>query len=713
MKRLLALSAALAACSSTVVSPSSGDFVGPTGLAVAQAGDRDLLFVTSTATDELRALQICTTPPLADGGVDSSSTCSTKEDYQFVPAPMRLFPATVPTGDRPARIAGTRLLRPDGGKGGVALVAGADSSLAVVDARNIVEAMNHISPARAPILLQLSTPVVDVVAATSIDTATNIDATVPAVKAFLATRGGQLLVLDVHLDSSGNAQAPTVLQRCSLGAVVPARLALVPGRDDLVYVADSAGDGAVRISTASIPTIDQAPQACAITRLPAGGPLRSLALSPQWFEANQPDHPAGELAVMTLQTGGVVIARTSDGQIIPTPPFDYRSSGPQTMEPVLVGGVARDASFLRAIRPGAACATAPCTPLWVGDSVNGKLQRFNLLAAIASTDGGLYFLDVLNRRLVNENYFSNQGALVPVLSIAPILSPVSTVTSNPPALTLAPADATTAGRQNLGWVNPGVTRATRWRAIWHADVPGLERRGGTMTHTATGTLLFSTQPADLTLWATDPLLHLGPGDVVTFTTYYPPASGCDDVASETSARFELPIVSIAADGSALELATLPDTPSVKGFNPTCPKFGVVAEVRTAGDHPWLVLENADTRGRAKTGEMFVALEPRNDYPLDYDPKLPPLASTDIAIAFTLSGTEPTIANTQWTFTMTSGQLPTLVRDANSPQGLASQVIEYSSPKVTNLLFATLTGANALIQAAPDLLPVKGGVLSYH
>lgn len=713
MKRLFALSAALAACSSTIASPATGDFVGPTGLAVAQAGDRDLLFVTSTATDELRALQICTTPLLADGGVDSSSTCLAKEDFQFLPAPMRLFPATVPTGDRPARVAGTRLLRPDRSKGGVALVAGADSSLAVVDARNIVEAMNHISPARAPILLPLSTPVADVVAATSIDPAANIDVTVPAVKAFVATRGGLLLVLDVRLDGSGNAQAPTVLQGCRLGAVVPARLALVPGRDDLVYVADGAGDGAVRIAVASIPPIDQGLPLCPVTRLPAGGPLVSLALSPQWFEANQPDHPAGELAVMALQTGGVVIVRTGDGQIVPTPPFDYRGSGPQAMEPIYVGGVARDATFLRAVRPGAGCASAPCTGLWVGDSINGKVQKFNLLAAITSSDGGIYFFDVPNRRLVNQNYYGNQGALVPTMSVAQVLSPASTLTVNPPALTLAPADATNAGRQNLGWVNAGVTRAGRWRAIWHADVPGLERRGGTITHTATGTLLFSTQPANLTLWATDPILHLAPGDVVTFTTYYPPASGCDDVSSETSARFELPILSIAADGSALELATLPDTPSVKGFHPTCPKFGVVAEVRTAGDHPWLVFENVEARGRAKTGETFIAYEPRYDYPLDYDPKLPPLAATDIALAFTLTGAEPTIANTQWSFTMASGQLPMQVRDLNSPQGLASQVIEYSSPKVTNLLFATVTGGNELLQAAPELLTVRGGVISYH
>jgi hypothetical protein len=217
----------------------------------------------------------------------------------------------------------------------------------------------------------------------------------------------------------------------------------------------------------------------------------------------------------------------------------------------------------------------------------------------------------------------------------------------------------------------------------------------------------------LTLWTGDPLFKLAVGDVVSIISYFPPATGCDDLANETSGRFELPVVAIAADGGSMELATLPDTATTRGFNPTCPKFGVAVQVRTAGDHPWLIFENSDVRGRAKIGEMFVAIEPRFDYPLDYDPQHPPLPAADIALAFTLGGTDPLVAGSEWTFTMVSGQLPTVVRDGNSPQGLASQVFQYTSPKVNNLLFTTLTGANAVIQAAPDLLAAKGGVLSYR
>jgi hypothetical protein len=619
----------------------------------------------------------------------------------------------------------------------VALVAGAGNALTVIDARNIVEAMNHLAPARPLLSLQLDTPAIDVVAATSIDPATNLEVSALAVKAFVATRSGQLLVLDVRLDSSGNAQAPTVLQRCGLSGVLPARLALAPGRDDVVYVADGAihepvaVDGAVSIAVAGIPAANQPLQPCAVTRLPAGGPARSIAISPLWQDADGKSHPAGELALIVLESGGVVFVRTADAQIVPAPPFDYADTGRQPMEPILIGGEARDATFLRSIKQhnNPNCPTAAAACVFVGDAVSGKPHTFSLLAAVASTDGGLYLVwfDRTIRRMMNENYFGNQPALEPSLSVPAVLSPASTVTDNPPDIKWADPKSTVAGRKNKGWFNAGVTRATRWRATWHADVPGLERRGGTVTQTAAGTLLFRTQPADLTSWTADPLLHLAPGDVVSFAAYFLPATGCDELSSETPARFELPILSIP-DGSSLVLGTLPT------FHPACPKFGVVAEIRIAGDHPWLVQENLEVRGRAKTGDAscacgtttqtccFAVTEPRFDYPFDYQEKcdpsdttchLPPLAASDIALAFTLTGAEPTVPGTQWSFTTASGQLPTVVRDVNSPLGLASQVIEYSSPKVTNLLFTTLTGANALIQATPDFLNVKGGVQAYR
>jgi hypothetical protein len=384
------------------------------------------------------------------------------------------------------------------------------------------------------------------------------------------------------------------------------------------------------------------------------------------------------------------------------------------MEPLLITGEARDATFLRSVRPSpSGCASTPCTLLFVGDSVSGSLQKFNLLAVMAGTEGGTWFVDVPGRRMVNANLFVNHGdALTPTFSATQVFSPAF-VGDNPPTLDFAPADPNVAGHTNAGWFNAGVTRATRWRVVWHAAIPGLERRGGTITRTATGKLLFQTQPANLTAWTGNPLIKLAPGDVVSFTAYFAPATGCDELLSEPSGRFELTIHSIATDGSSMELDPLLDTPTTKGFDPTCPKFGVAGEVRTAGDHPWLVYEDFAIRGRARSGEMFVAMEPRFDYPRDYDATLPPKADTDIAVAFTLGGSNPPVIGSQWTFSMASGQLPVVVRDPNSPQGLASQVVQYSSLKVTNLLFTTLTGANAVIQSAPDLLAVRGGILAYR
>src|SRR5207244_4074707 len=101
----------------------------------------------------------------------------------------------------------------------------------------------------------------------------------------VATRGGagvpgELLLLDVRLDAAGHAQLPTVLKRCGLDTVLPRRLALAPGRDDAVYVADGAGDGAIRVAVGNMADPGQPLQSCGGARIPAGGPTRSIALSP-------------------------------------------------------------------------------------------------------------------------------------------------------------------------------------------------------------------------------------------------------------------------------------------------------------------------------------------------------------------------------------------------------------------------------------------------
>jgi predicted small secreted protein len=145
MKRALLLAAfTAAACSNTVIL-GSGQFVAPTGLAVVPAADRDLIFVAGTGRDGLRALEIC------EGiNSDDNVTNTCPEDLQFVPGPIRVFPANVETNDRPLQLAGAWLnlpvpALPDGGPApvtpqGVVLVVGANKSVRFVDAKNLLDA---------------------------------------------------------------------------------------------------------------------------------------------------------------------------------------------------------------------------------------------------------------------------------------------------------------------------------------------------------------------------------------------------------------------------------------------------------------------------------------------------------------------------------------------------------------------------------------------
>jgi hypothetical protein len=727
---LAAAAAAFSACSSTPSTAQSGSLVGPTGLAVTAAGDRDLLFIASTGTEQLRALQMCTRPNLPDGGTDPANTCPPAEDLQFLPGPMRLFPASIETGDRPLRLAGARLDLPDGGGagGGVVLVAGADDALRIVDARNLVQAMKHLEAPQQALTLPLDAGVAaDVVAANPVD-GNGMDLSAPMVRAFAATTPepgvpAQLMVLQMRLDAAdAGTSVPhlDVVQRCSLDPVVPRRLAVAPGDDTAVVIADGAGDattgGALRVKRLDIPLSSGPLQACTGTRLLAGGPVRSITLSPAWYEDGQPDHAAGEIAALIRDDGGLLFVRTIDQQKFPVPSFDYRVTGKPPMEPLYVNGLAREVTFLRSVKPNPnACQKAPCTPLWVGPSTGG-VHNFNLLLAVTSSDGNTTMIDPLARRFVDSNFYTNTAALLPGVNQAPALIPTPAAGTASSTLTFAPADPNVPGHALDGWFNAGVTQALRWRILWETPLPGLERHGGTVTPGPSGTLLYRAQPADLVSWESDPLLRLGVGDVVGFAAYNvlpgsPP--DCNALATELGLRFFLPIIAISADGNTLTLGTTPTTGSASGFPFTCAKFGVAAEMLTSGDHPWLVYEGSEVRGRAKNGEMFVVTGRRFNYPLDYDITKVPVASTvDTSVAFTLGGTDPTVTSL-WSFVLNSGQFPQQIGDPATSQGFATQVISYTSPRATNRLFISLAGSNALLQAAPEALGVVGGLLAYR
>jgi hypothetical protein len=732
MQRLvLAAGAAalLAACGSTPQTPQSGSLIGPTGLAVTAAGDRDLLFVASTGSEQLRALQMCTVPNLPDGGTDPTNTCPPTEDLQFLPGPVRLFPASIETGDRPLRLAGARLDLPDGGAGGgVVLAAGADDTLRIVDARNLVQTVKHLETAAPVRTLPLDAGVAtDVVAANPVD-GSGMELSAPMVRAFAATAAGpglpaQLMVLEARLDAAdAGTSVPhlEVVQRCGLDPVLPRRLAVAPGDDTAVVIADGAGDGALRVKRLDIPASSGPLQACVGTRLRAGGPVRSVTLSSAWYEDGQPDHAAGEIAALIREDGGILFLRTNDGQIFPVPPFGYSETGKQPMEPLYVSGLAREAVFLRSVKPNRldanACQKAPCTPLWVGAGTTGKVHTFNLLLAVTSSDGATTMIDPLLRRYVDPDYYSNQALLQPSIDQQPLLIPTPAAGTAPSKLTFEPANPDQPGHTNVGWLNAGVTQKMRWRVLWQSPLPGLERHGGTVTPGASGTLIYRAQPPDLLNYETDPLLRLGVGDVVSFAAYSVPSGApadCNPLASEPGLRFALPILAISSDGNTLTLGTTPvNNGSASGFPFTCAKFGVAAELRTAGDRPWLVYEGGEVRGRAKNGETFEAAGRRFNYPLDYDSTK--LASTvNVSVAFKLEGTDPTVPGTLWTFSLNSNQFPQQIFDPNSSQGLATQVISFTSRRAVNRLFISLTGSNALLQAAPEALGIAGGLLAYR
>src|SRR5260221_1724499 len=242
------------------------------------------------------------------------------------------------------------------------------------------------------------------------------------------TVAAQLLMFQVGLDANGAAMQPALSGQCTLPPVAPRKLAIVPGGGDRVYIADGAGDGVVFVTKASIPAAAGTPSTasapCTAVRIGAGGrATRSVAVTPPWWDGTTP-HPAGEFAMMVLEpltastagtdldNGGLLIARTSDGALVPAPPsslFDPTDGGVQTDGGVTAGGLPvmqpisqptglpREATFLRAVPPDSTCPlsdggvatkpAAPCNPVYVGFPTHKPLARVSLLAPAARTDG--------------------------------------------------------------------------------------------------------------------------------------------------------------------------------------------------------------------------------------------------------------------------------------------------------------------------------------
>src|SRR5438128_380579 len=496
-------------------------------------------------------------------------------------------------------------------------------------------------------------------------------------------------------------------------------------------------DGVVAIQTSSVLA---AGGPCVMDRISAGGrSVRSIALSPPWYDQDDSGQPrtraAGELLLMVLEpatvqpgqtadSGGVLFAGTGLGLvpkgIVPIPPFDPAKEVAEPMRPLSLanpGGLFNEGAFLRAVKPKAApeqpdltaCPTAPCTPLSIGQPAGAAPVLFPLLAAVSCSDGVTYFIDVANRRLVNQNKYAqaNDVGILPLVNgTGPAFAGVGSAASTPPSLTL---DATK--------FEPGVTRASSWRVIWHAAIPGLERRGGTITPVDSNTLRFTVALPNLSLFRDDPAIALAAGDVVSLAGYSigtDNSPACQTVVSSESTprRFELTIKDVQPDH--LDLQVFPDNGATLGFHPQgCSAFGAVAEVRTARTQPWLVFDGNTIKGRVREDGTFDAHQPRFDYPrstygrtsTDVNPA--PIASRDLAFSFLISGPFPDTsqeAGSRFTWSLSSGVLPVAYgNQLHTTAGLATAVYGYSSRRTQSLAFTSVTGLNEVLQADPFLL----------
>jgi hypothetical protein len=836
-----ALAAMLAAssCSTTPTPILSGDFLAPTGLAVTAAGDRDLLFIASAGGDELRALIICSTPTLPDGGQDPANTCPSNEDFQFVPGPIRVFPASLAVGDRPVRLAGARLTAPDGGAIGAVLVGGADNNLKVIDAANVIDAMKGTAQLKAPAAVDLiNAPPVDVVAVNAYSqTSPDVEIGSLAVRAYALTEAAQgapahLVALNVTAGPTG--PRVTKVGRCALPAeldangtltnVVGTKLAIIPKSgvvspdggladdarfDTLLYVADGTpngivgklGDGALEFDTtaaaqpalntgvdpldapgatlANVPTCNPPRRISAATAVvnPDGGasltqpqPLRSIALSPRFFAVDVPDagvadggtvdagpsvrrdYPPAALMLGATVDGKLAFVRTDTGGLAPLPPLVFQPGVPAAfnMEDLRVNGFAREVNFLK---PPSRCLGAGCDPtlpptlVQVGDSSTAiRSLQFGLVAVATSSDGYTYFLDGDKRRLLSnvrdglgaspQPYFSysisNQGYLY-------IPSQVSLQT--PPTLTFPPPETAADGSQipggaccvfsvtnavNGGELNAGVTQSGRWRVVWHAPIPGLERRGGTLTRGANGLLHIEfpqgNAAAAFTNWTNSNPQLLDNGDVFAAYNYSKPdgSAPCAQLAAESHPLdFVLAREFVISNLTPFSLdATEPANFHIAD---ACLPAGITVEIRTAGglnNAAWMVIEGSMIRGRARNGTTFYAPGERADYPLDYATGTPlsqyfPTPDKDISVAFTIQGLEPVYPQSLITFSLASGQIPTRINDAAVSGAFAGPTIVYTSPKVTNLVFTSVTGANSVLLIDPATLQITNGVTAFR
>lgn len=697
--RLLAFAAsALAACNSTISAPLA-QLVSPLGLAITQATDRPVLFVASSDADELKVLDLDT--------------------LRFIDGPMNLFPGSVLVGPRPSRLAGLSLtFTPVAGAGqppqaaapaGAVLAAGAHAGLALIDAADATAPTVVARVATGPGASadpSLSLPVSDVIA----DSLTS--GRVRAYAAIPRTVGpGAISALAVRRSANGSGPGPLHASQagsCLLAvpgetpaqAAQPLRLAL-SGDGRTLYVADSAGDGVLTLDASAISADAELP--CpSLARLPLGQPTRAVAVAPGFTGLSGHVFAPGDIAAATLADGGIVIL--AGGKVAPEPgnALESTNAAAPRMRPLRVPGRARELAFLlpgTADRCPAPLSFPACTD--VRSTTVGDLGH-TLVLAVASDDGGLYYIDADERTLVADrpgpSVVNAPGLFSPGSPPQPSFMATPTLTIDPTVFT------------------QGVTRTERVVVEFHGALPSYARLSGTLTPVG-GALKFTTT-ADLT-GAVQPAvacvadLECGSGHACA-SGQCVVAPGARPLPGDFVALLSTTDAPLCPDLAAAELAitSRDDAHTLSLAMPAtlaagCAPIGAVAELRAAG---WTVSGSASGYvGRAASGQRFVAS--RAGWRFDYQPKTAPPA-TEALFGFTLSPETPPGPGWFFVFDTSSGEsIAGAAPDNNG--GLASALAVFNSPNAANLTFVAVTGASELMQVAPYALGTSVGVIYYH
>ena len=744
-----------------------------------------------------------------------ANTCLEREDQELLPGPVRVFPGSISVGDRPTRIAGVRLLGPDKVSWfGAVLVAGLATSadggvkqdplIRLIDANNILAASQRTPPTRVklPFDVALPNPAVDVVASE-----------IPGnhVPAFVVSQapGGPavLTAFDVSPQDSGPVMQP--VSRCTVD-LVATRLALVPGTDDQlpnnggpahVYVADGSpdgvpggkGDGAVEVSVPDMPPYDPATfTPCpAVRRIPASDPtdpvrvarpLRSIALNPQFFQVKSRDNAPGPLVTPVIARGGSILlgvtlgsstlcgvpgeATCGEGSIVivqndpvagtsrvaPAPPADFFNvpAGTPATDPLHALSGAREITFLRPI-PGCPNGANACVDITAGLTTVGTQLQIQLGAVASTDDGGTVFINVIDRRFVDDLRDERRGnAPDPNAALPPALSGTTFFPSPPlgveapqlafPNVIPPPANDlfTSTGLPHPcpdvntpGCLNKGVTTPLRWILVWHGVMPGLESVAGILHRdAATDAVRLELPSKDLTPWIRSPTLALQAGDVVHVRAVANPAGLCPELAALPTTQ-DLLIKAVETHALVLDPrgrgVSFPFS-GVPAFNfpASCGSVTLAVDIRTGSPNAgeWLVEAGTDVRGRVNVNSLFVSKARRFDNPIDVPAPRPQM---DIEVAFApfivngpnaVSTLSALVSGQQFTFTTSRGTQPTTIRETNVlPQGPVGDVFAYQSGHFSggsiiapNILFTALAGNNALVRSSPANIGLSDAAL---